>query len=104
MSRKELFEKVAMEQIIGVVRENSVAAAESVAEAFAGNGIRILEVTLTTPEAFGLIERFAQKFEPMGVVIAAGTTRSANDAAQARRRFGRFEAPGGHSVALIDLR
>src|SRR5438270_3500429 len=85
MSRKELFEKVAMEQIIGVVRENSVAAAESVAEAFVGNGIRILEVTLTTPEAFGLIERFAQKFAPMGVVIAAGTTRSANDAAQARR-------------------
>src|SRR5438270_13888443 len=72
MSRKELFEKVGMEQIIGVVRENSVAAAESVAEAFVGNGIRILEVTLTTPEAFGLIERFAQKFAPMGVVIAAG--------------------------------
>src|SRR5882724_6716659 len=37
MSRKELFEKVSMEQIIGVVREESVEAAESVAEAYARN-------------------------------------------------------------------
>jgi len=85
MSRKELFEKVSMEQIIGVVREDSVDAAESVAEAFARNGIRILEVTLTTPEAFDLIAKFAQKYAPLDVVIAAGTVRNANDAAQARR-------------------
>jgi len=85
MSRKELFEKVSMEQIIGVVREDSVDAAESVAEAFARNGIRILEVTLTTPEAFDLIARFAQKYAAQDVVIAAGTVRNGNDAAQARR-------------------
>jgi 2-dehydro-3-deoxyphosphogluconate aldolase/(4S)-4-hydroxy-2-oxoglutarate aldolase len=85
MSRKELFEKVSMEQIIGVVREESVEAAESVAEAYARNGIRILEVTLTTPDAINLITRFAQLYAPLDVVIAAGTVRSANDAAQARR-------------------
>ncbi|HEX7681646.1 MAG TPA: bifunctional 4-hydroxy-2-oxoglutarate aldolase/2-dehydro-3-deoxy-phosphogluconate aldolase [Thermoanaerobaculia bacterium] len=85
MSRKELFEKVAMEQIIGVVREESVEAAESVAEAYARNGIRILEVTLTTPDAFDLISRFAQTYAALDVVIAAGTVRNGNDAAQARR-------------------
>jgi 2-dehydro-3-deoxyphosphogluconate aldolase/(4S)-4-hydroxy-2-oxoglutarate aldolase len=85
MSRKELFEKVSLEQIIGVVREESVEAAESVAEAYARNGIRILEVTLTTPQAFDLISRFAQKYAPLDVVIAAGTVRNSNDAAQARR-------------------
>jgi 2-dehydro-3-deoxyphosphogluconate aldolase / (4S)-4-hydroxy-2-oxoglutarate aldolase len=85
MSRKELFEKVSLEQIIGVVREESVEAAESVAEAYARNGIRIIEVTLTTPEAFDLISRFAQKYAPLDVVIAAGTVRNSNDAAQARR-------------------
>jgi 2-dehydro-3-deoxyphosphogluconate aldolase / (4S)-4-hydroxy-2-oxoglutarate aldolase len=85
MSRKELFEKVSLEQIIGVVREESVEAAESVAEAYARNGIRILEVTLTTPEAFDLISRFAQMYAPLDVVIAAGTVRNSNDAAQARR-------------------
>ncbi|HEX9457900.1 MAG TPA: bifunctional 4-hydroxy-2-oxoglutarate aldolase/2-dehydro-3-deoxy-phosphogluconate aldolase [Thermoanaerobaculia bacterium] len=85
MSRKELFEKVSMEQIIGVVREESVEAAESVAEAYARNGIRILEVTLTTPDAFDLISRFAQTYAALDVVIAAGTVRNGNDAAQARR-------------------
>jgi 2-dehydro-3-deoxyphosphogluconate aldolase/(4S)-4-hydroxy-2-oxoglutarate aldolase len=85
MSRKELFEKVSMEQIVGVVREESVQAAEAVAEAYARNGIRILEVTLTTPDAFDLITRFAQKYAPLDVVIAAGTVRNSNDAAQARR-------------------
>jgi 2-dehydro-3-deoxyphosphogluconate aldolase/(4S)-4-hydroxy-2-oxoglutarate aldolase len=85
MSRKALFEKVSMEQIIGVVREESVEAAESVADAYAQNGIRILEVTLTTPEAFDLIARFAQTYASLDVVIAAGTVRNSNDAAQARR-------------------
>jgi len=85
MSRKELFEKVSMEQIIGVVREESVEAAESVAEAYARNGIRILEVTLTTPDAFNLISRFAQTYAALDVVIAAGTVRNGNDAAQAHR-------------------
>jgi 2-dehydro-3-deoxyphosphogluconate aldolase/(4S)-4-hydroxy-2-oxoglutarate aldolase len=85
MSRKELFEKVSMEQIIGVVREESVEAAESVAEAYARNGIRILEVTLTTPDAFDLMARFAQKYAALDVVIAAGTCRNPNDAALARR-------------------
>jgi 2-dehydro-3-deoxyphosphogluconate aldolase/(4S)-4-hydroxy-2-oxoglutarate aldolase len=85
MSRKELFEKVSMEQIVGVVREESVDAAESVAEAYARNGIRILEVTLTTPDAFDLIARFAAMYAPLDVVIAAGTVRNSNDAASARR-------------------
>ncbi len=85
MSRKELFEKVSMEQIIGVVREESVEAAESVAEAYARNGIRLLEVTLTTPDAFDLISRFAQTYAALDVVIAAGTVRNGNDAAQAHR-------------------
>lgn len=85
MSRKELFEKVAMEQIVGVVREDSVQAAEAVAEAYTSNGIRILEITLTTPDAFDLIARLSQKYAPQNVTIAAGTVRSSNDAAQARR-------------------
>ena len=73
------------DSIIGVVREESVEAAESVAEAYARNGIRILEVTLTTPDAFDLISRFAQTYAALNVVIAAGTVRNDNDAAQARR-------------------
>ncbi len=102
MSRKELFEKVSMEQIIGVVREESVEVAESVAEAYARNGIRILEVTLTTPDAFDLMARFAQKYAALDIVIAAGTVRNPNDAALARRAGARVIVSPHTDVRIIE--
>ena len=85
MTRKELLARVATDQIIGVVRENSTESAAAVAEAYAQNGIRILEVTLTTPDAMELISTLSQRYGSDGMVIAAGTVRSSNDAALARR-------------------
>jgi len=84
-SRLELLDKVLTEQIIGVVREESVEAAEAVADAYATNGIRIVEITLTTPDAFELIAKLAERYGELGVTLAAGTVRSTNDAASARR-------------------
>lgn len=85
MSRKELLERVHAEQIVGVVREDSAEAARAVADAFARNGIRIIEITLTTPDAFELIASIGQRYAQRDVIVAAGTVRSSNDAAQARR-------------------
>ena len=85
MSRKDLLARVALEQIIGVVREDSLEAAEAVAHAYARNGIRVIEITLTTPEAFGLMATLVERYAANDITIAAGTVRSSNDAAQARR-------------------
>ena len=84
MSRKELIARVYNEQIIGVVREDSAEAAEAVAEAYARNGLRIVEVTMTTPDALELISSLHKRYGK-SVALAAGTVRSANDAALARR-------------------
>ena len=84
MSRKELLAKVVENAIVGVVRESSHEAAAAVAEAYATNGIHIVEITLTTPDAFELIANLAGRFGSE-VTIAAGTVRSSNDAAAARR-------------------
>jgi 2-dehydro-3-deoxyphosphogluconate aldolase/(4S)-4-hydroxy-2-oxoglutarate aldolase len=84
MSRKELLGRVYTEQIIGVVREDSAEFAEAVADAYARNGIRLIEITLTTPDAIDLIATMVQKHGSQ-VTIAAGTVRSTNDAALARR-------------------
>src|SRR4051794_19627381 len=83
--RNELLEKARIEQIIDVVREEQADVAEAVAEAYARNGVRIIEVTLTTPEAFELMAKLAARYAELDVVIAAGTVRSSNDAALARR-------------------
>jgi len=84
MSRKELLQKVIENSIVGVVRENTAEAAAAVAEAYARNGIRIIEITLTTPDAFALMAQVAAK-HGTEVTVAAGTVRSSNDAATARR-------------------
>ena len=83
MSRKELLNRVCTEHIVGVVREDTPEAARAVAEAYAGNGIHIIEITFTTPEAVQLMTHLAQRYKD--IVIAAGTVRSTNDAALARR-------------------
>src|SRR5258708_32197142 len=85
MSRKELLARVTLEQIIGVVREDSVEAAEAVADAYARNGIRILEDTLTTPDPFDLMAMLVERYAANDITIAAGTARSSNEAALARR-------------------
>jgi 2-dehydro-3-deoxyphosphogluconate aldolase / (4S)-4-hydroxy-2-oxoglutarate aldolase len=85
MARKELLNKICTQQIVGVVREDTVEAATAVADAYAKNGIRILEVTLTTPDAFELIATISKRYAGDDVTVAAGTVRSSNDAALARR-------------------
>src|ERR1700694_377610 len=85
MSRKELLEKVRSEQIVGVVREDSADAAEAVADAYARNGIRIIGITMTTPDALELMATVLRKHAARDVIVAAGTVRSSNDAATARR-------------------
>ncbi len=84
MSRKELLSRVHTEQIIGVVREDTAEAAEAVADAYARNGIRIVEVTMTSPDAVELMASLAKRYGS-AITIAAGTVRSTNDAAMARR-------------------
>src|SRR3954447_2060746 len=83
--RNALLEKARLEQIIGVVREDHAEIGEAVTDAYARNGVRLIEITLTTPEAFDLIAKLAARYADIGVVVAAGTVRSTNDAALARR-------------------
>jgi len=86
MSRREtLFEAVTRDVIVGVVREDDAADAWEIARTYAENGIRSIEVTLTTPDALKLITRLAEQYGSRGVTVAAGTLRSGDAAADARR-------------------
>jgi 2-dehydro-3-deoxyphosphogluconate aldolase/(4S)-4-hydroxy-2-oxoglutarate aldolase len=85
MARKELLAKIRSEQIVGIVREESTEAAVAVTDAYARNGIGIIEITLTSPDPFDLIAAAVRRYGGDDVTIAAGTVRSSNDAAMARR-------------------
>lgn len=86
MTRKnELLGRIQRDAIIGVVREENTEDAIFVARAYARAGVLNIEITLTTPDALSIITTLRAEFSERGIVIAAGTVRSANDAAAARR-------------------
>lgn len=101
-NKSTLFEHVKRQAIVGVVREDSAADALNVATAYIENGLQTVEITLTTPEAISLIERLVHRYSADGVVIAAGTVRSGNEAAEVRRAGAKIIVSPHTDVRIID--
>ena len=74
--------------VIPVIVLHDVAHAVPMACALVAGGIRMLEVTLRTPQALACMEAIAKEVE--GAVVGAGTVRSPADAAAAAKAGARF--------------
>ena len=84
--------------VIPVIVLNDVAHAVPLARALVAGGIRMLEVTLRTPQALACIERIAK--EVPDTVVGAGTVRSASDAAAAAKAGARFAVSPGYTQTV----
>ena len=84
--------------VIPVIVLNDLAHAVPMARALVEGGIRMLEVTLRTPQALACIEAIA-KAVPQAVV-GAGTLRSKADAQAAANAGARFAVSPGYTSAL----
>ena len=84
--------------VIPVIVLHDVAHAVPMARALVAGGIRMLEVTLRTPQALACMEAIAQ--EVPGAVVGAGTVRSAADAAAAARAGAQFAVSPGYTRAV----
>ncbi len=84
--------------VIPVIVLNDVAHAVPMARALLAGGIRMLEITLRTPQALACMEAIAHEVE--GVVVGAGTVRSAADAAAAVKAGARFAVSPGFTPLL----
>ena len=84
--------------VIPVIVLNDVAHAVPMARALVAGGIRMLEVTLRTPQALACIEAIA-KAVPQAVV-GAGTVRSRADALAAANAGARFAVSPGYTSAV----
>jgi 2-dehydro-3-deoxyphosphogluconate aldolase / (4S)-4-hydroxy-2-oxoglutarate aldolase len=91
--------------VIPVIVLNDVAHAVPLARALVAGGIRMLEVTLRTPQALACIEAIAK--EVPEAVIGAGTVRSASDAQAAAQAGALFAVSPGYTrsvgKACLDL-
>ena len=84
--------------VIPVIVLHEVGHAVPLARALIAGGIRMLEVTLRTPQALGCIEAIAR--EVPDAVVGAGTVRSAADAIAAKDAGARFAVSPGFTPAL----
>jgi 2-dehydro-3-deoxyphosphogluconate aldolase/(4S)-4-hydroxy-2-oxoglutarate aldolase len=84
--------------VIPVIVLHDVAHAVPMARALVAGGIRMLEVTLRTPQALACMEAIAK--EVPGAVVGAGTVRSAADAAAAARAGARFAVSPGYTKTV----
>jgi 2-dehydro-3-deoxyphosphogluconate aldolase/(4S)-4-hydroxy-2-oxoglutarate aldolase len=84
--------------VIPVIVLNDVAHAVPMARALLAGGIRMLEVTLRTPQALACIEAIAR--EVPEAVVGAGTVRSAADVQAAANAGARFAVSPGYTSAI----
>ncbi len=84
--------------VIPVIVLKDVAHAVPMARALLAGGIRMLEITLRTPQALACMEAIANEVE--GAVVGAGTVRSPQDAAAAVKAGARFAVSPGYTTAV----
>lgn len=84
--------------VIPVIVLHDVAHAVPMARALVAGGIRMLEVTLRTPQALACMEAIAK--EVPDAVVGAGTVRSAADAKSAANAGAKFAVSPGYTAAV----
>lgn len=84
--------------VIPVIVLNDVAHAVPLARALVAGGIRMLEVTLRTPQALACIKAIAE--EVPEAVVGAGTIRTASDADLAAAAGARFGVSPGYTTTI----
>ena len=84
--------------VIPVIVLNDVAHAVPMARALVAGGVRMLEVTLRTPQALACMEAIARDVPE--AVVGAGTVRTPADAQAAARAGARFAVSPGYTQAV----
>lgn len=84
--------------VIPVIVLNDVAHAVPMAQALVAGGVRMLEITLRTPQALACMEAIARAVPD--AVVGAGTVRSKADAQAAANAGARFAVSPGYTSAV----
>ena len=91
-TRRELVRIFAEDRLVAVIRTPRVDEARQAARAMSDAGIRLIEITLTVPDAYALIEELAtdEAFAAKGSIVGAGTVLSGAQAQSALLAGARF--------------
>ena len=92
VTKRDMLKIFGEDRLVAVIRTASPELAERAARAVAEGGVRLVEITLTVPDAFELIAKLAQDsaFRDTGAVVGAGTVLSGAQAEEALLAGARF--------------
>ena len=92
VSRRDLLRIFGEDRLVAVIRTATAEQADVAARTMAAAGIRLVEITLTVPDAFELISTLArdEALADAGVVIGAGTVLSGAEAEESLLAGARF--------------
>ncbi len=90
--RRDLLRMFSEDRLVAVIRTSTPETAETAARAMAAAGVRLIEITLTVPDAFELIAKLAtdRELAERGAVIGAGTVLSGTQAEESLLAGARF--------------
>lgn len=92
VTRRDMIKIFSEDRLVGVIRTATPELAELAARALAEAGVRLVEITLTVPDALELIAKLANddSFRDTGAVIGAGTVLSGTQAEESLLAGARF--------------
>src|SRR5438034_11441994 len=90
--RRDLIRIFGEDRLVAVIRTSMQDLARQAAHAMSEAGVRLVEITLTVPDAFEIIEELAldETFASRGSIVGAGTVLSGAQAEQALSAGARF--------------
>ena len=80
-------DKLLTEKMMTLVRCNTQAQGQEMADALVDAGVKVIEITLTTPGALKIIEKLLKNKD---LLVGAGTVRTAKDVKKVEAMGGRF--------------
>src|SRR5256885_16632472 len=92
VTKRDMLKIFSEDRLVGVIRTATPELAERAARALADGGVRLVEITLTVPDALEVIAKLANDpaFRATGAVIGAGTVRSGAQAEESLLAGARF--------------
>ena len=92
VTKRDMLKIFGEDRLVAVIRTATPELAERAARAVAEAGVRLVEITLTVPDAFELIAKLAadDAFRDAGAVVGAGTVLSGAQAEEALLAGARF--------------
>ncbi|MDR0751636.1 MAG: bifunctional 4-hydroxy-2-oxoglutarate aldolase/2-dehydro-3-deoxy-phosphogluconate aldolase [Christensenellaceae bacterium] len=103
MTRFEVYKKLDKHKLVGVIRAKSASAAFEIVDNLVRSGVKIIEITFTTPGADKIINYLSEKYFGSDILIGAGTVIDAETARIAILNGAKFIVTPGVCLDTIKL-